>query len=67
MLLSSALVKDETEGAGTVGDDTDLEQGAEIFSSDSMSDQTENESRLGLDVFFKVCEGLHVHLSMIHV
>ncbi|XP_048051621.1 calmodulin-regulated spectrin-associated protein 3 isoform X3 [Megalobrama amblycephala] len=57
MLLSSALVKDETEGAGTVGDDTDLEQGAEIFSSDSMSDQTENESRLGLDVFFKE-EGL---------
>ncbi|ROL54848.1 Calmodulin-regulated spectrin-associated protein 3 [Anabarilius grahami] len=57
MLLSSALVKDETEGAGTVGEDTDLEQGAEIFSSDSMSDQTENESRLGLDVFFKE-EGL---------
>ncbi|XP_067296588.1 calmodulin-regulated spectrin-associated protein 3 isoform X2 [Pseudorasbora parva] len=53
LLLSSALVKDETEGGGTVGDDTDLEQGAEIFSSDSMSDQTENESRLGLDVFFK--------------
>ncbi|XP_043109669.1 calmodulin-regulated spectrin-associated protein 3 isoform X2 [Puntigrus tetrazona] len=57
MLLSSALVKDETEGAGTVGDDTDLEQGAEIFSSDSMSDQTENESKMGLDVFFKE-EGL---------
>uniref|UniRef100_A0A9J7Z3E7 Calmodulin-regulated spectrin-associated protein 3 n=1 Tax=Cyprinus carpio carpio TaxID=630221 RepID=A0A9J7Z3E7_CYPCA len=53
MLLSSALVKDETEGAGTVGDDTDLEQGAEIFSSDSMSDQTENESKMGLDMFFK--------------
>ncbi|XP_073697688.1 calmodulin-regulated spectrin-associated protein 3 isoform X1 [Garra rufa] len=53
MLLSSALVKDETEGAGTVGDDTDLEQGTEIFSSDSMSDQTESESKMGLDVFFK--------------
>ncbi|XP_005171117.1 calmodulin-regulated spectrin-associated protein 3 isoform X2 [Danio rerio] len=57
LLLSSAPVKDETEGAGTMGDDTDLEQGAEIFSSDSMSDQTESESRLGLDVFFKE-EGL---------
>ncbi|XP_026108444.1 calmodulin-regulated spectrin-associated protein 3 [Carassius auratus] len=57
MLLSSALVIDETEGAGTMGDDTDLEQGTEIFSSDSMSDQTENESKIGLDVFFKE-EGL---------
>lgn len=67
MLLSSALVKDETEGVGTVGDDTDLEQGAEIFSSDSMSDQTENESKMGLDVFFKVCEGLLVLWLIVHV
>ncbi|XP_051559684.1 calmodulin-regulated spectrin-associated protein 3-like isoform X1 [Myxocyprinus asiaticus] len=60
VLLSSAPVKDErkeTEGAGTLEDDTDLEQGPEIFSSDSMSDQTESESRMGLDVFFKE-EGL---------
>lgn len=59
VLLSSARTKDEreeTEGAVTLEDDTDLEQGTEIFSSDSMSDQTETESRLGLDVFFKVCK-----------
>lgn len=67
MLLSSALVKDETEGAGTVGDDTDLEQGTEIFSSDSMSDQTENESKMGLDVFFKVCESLLAIWLIVHV
>ncbi|XP_055060004.2 calmodulin-regulated spectrin-associated protein 3 isoform X2 [Misgurnus anguillicaudatus] len=56
VLLSSACLKDETEeteGVGTLEDDTDLEQGTEIFSSDSMSDHTETESRLGLDVFFK--------------
>ncbi|KAI7810474.1 putative calmodulin-regulated spectrin-associated protein 3-like [Triplophysa rosa] len=56
MLLSSARFKDErqeSEGAVTLEDDTDLEQGTEIFSSDSMSDQTDTESRLGLDVFFK--------------
>jgi len=67
MLLSSALVKDETDGAWTVGDDTDLEQGAEIFSSDSMSDQTENESKMGLNVFFKVCGGLLVLWVIVHV
>ncbi|TRY86175.1 hypothetical protein DNTS_030221, partial [Danionella cerebrum] len=55
VLLSSVLVKEDTEE--TVGDDTDLEQGLEVFSSDSMSDQMESESRLGLDVFFKE-EGL---------
>ncbi|XP_056623768.1 calmodulin-regulated spectrin-associated protein 3 isoform X2 [Triplophysa dalaica] len=56
LLLSSACVKDErqdSEGAVTLEDDTDMEQGTEIFSSDSMSDQTDTESRLGLDVFFK--------------
>ncbi|XP_051561588.1 calmodulin-regulated spectrin-associated protein 3-like [Myxocyprinus asiaticus] len=60
VLLSSAPMKDEreeTEGVGTLEDDTDLEQGPEIFSSDSMSDQTDSESRMGLDVFFKE-EGL---------
>lgn len=60
-------MKDETEGAGTVGDDTDLEQGTEIFSSDSMSDQTENESKMGLDVFFKVCESLLALWLIVHV
>ncbi|KAA0721660.1 Calmodulin-regulated spectrin-associated protein 3 [Triplophysa tibetana] len=56
LLLSSSCIKDErqdSEGAVTLEDDTDLEQGTEIFSSDSMSDQTDTESRLGLDVFFK--------------
>lgn len=59
LLLSSACVKDErqdSEGAVTLEDDTDMEQGTEIFSSDSMSDQTDTESRLGRDVFFKVCK-----------
>ncbi|XP_030636188.1 calmodulin-regulated spectrin-associated protein 3 [Chanos chanos] len=55
-VLNSAPLMEE-EGPLETAEETDHEQGPEIFSSDSMSDQTESESKGGVGFYVKE-EGL---------
>ncbi|XP_042559486.1 calmodulin-regulated spectrin-associated protein 3 isoform X2 [Clupea harengus] len=50
-LLEAAL--SSLEGPLGGGEETDQEQGPEVFSSDSMSDQTESETRGGVGFYFR--------------